>query len=54
MGLDYSSHLILNSRIMDKSKSASMVYDKIVNQYAESFHEPSDHIDEFLKYLPTQ
>ena len=39
---------------MDNSKSASLVYDKIVDQYAKSFHEPSDYIDEFLKYVPAQ
>ena len=38
--------------MVDKSKQAVSVYEKIAKLYAEEFKEPSDYIDEFLKMLP--
>jgi len=37
---------------MDKSKQASLVYDKIAESYANEFSKPSEHIDEFLVLIP--
>lgn len=37
---------------MDKSKQASLVYDKIADHYANAFSNPSEHIDDFLALLP--
>ncbi|PKM92157.1 MAG: hypothetical protein CVU81_01965 [Euryarchaeota archaeon HGW-Euryarchaeota-1] len=37
---------------MDKLKQASLVYDKIAEQYAKKFPNPSEHINEFLALLP--
>ena len=38
--------------MMDKSKQASSVYDKIAEPYANEFSKPSEYIDEFLTLLP--
>lgn len=38
--------------MMDKSKQASSVYDKIAEPYAKEFSKPSEYIDEFLALLP--
>ncbi|MBU1119311.1 class I SAM-dependent methyltransferase [Patescibacteria group bacterium] len=38
---------------MDNSEKAVQVYDKIAKTYANEFSKPSEHIDEFLKYMPT-
>lgn len=38
--------------MMDKSKQASSVYDKIAEPYAKEFSKPSEYIDEFLTLLP--
>lgn len=38
--------------MMDKSKQASLVYDKIAEPYAKEFSKPSEYIDEFLALLP--
>ena len=37
---------------MDKSKQASLVYDKIAKPYAKEFSKPSEYIEEFLALLP--
>ncbi len=37
---------------MDKSKQASLVYDKIAEPYAKEFSKPSEYIKEFLIMLP--
>ncbi|MFW6282720.1 MAG: hypothetical protein ACOC1P_01540 [Minisyncoccales bacterium] len=37
---------------MDKSKQASLVYDKIAKPYADEFSNPSEYLDEFLDLLP--
>ncbi len=38
--------------IMDESKQASLVYDKIAEPYAKEFTIPSEHINAFLDLLP--
>lgn len=38
--------------MMDKSKQASSVYDKIAEPYAKEFSKSSEYIDEFLTLLP--
>ena len=38
--------------MMDKSKQAVSIYNKIAESYAKEFSEPSDHIDDFLKLIP--
>lgn len=37
---------------MDKSRQASLIYDKIAKPYSEKFSNPSDYIDEFLSLIP--
>lgn len=37
---------------MDKSKQASLVYDKIAEPYAKEFLKPSEYIDRFITFLP--
>ncbi|MDO8537800.1 MAG: hypothetical protein Q7S21_02845 [archaeon] len=36
---------------MDKSKQAISVYEKMAEEYAQEFFEPSDYIDNFLKLV---
>jgi len=38
---------------MDKSKGVTEVYDEIAKPYAKEFSRPSDYIDNFLGYVPT-
>ncbi|OGI12482.1 hypothetical protein A3K64_04185 [Candidatus Micrarchaeota archaeon RBG_16_36_9] len=37
---------------MDKSKQASLLYDKIAELYSREFSTPSEYIDEFLELIP--
>lgn len=37
---------------MDKSKQASLIYNKIAKSYSKKFSNPSDYIDEFLTLIP--
>ena len=38
----------------DKSNQTAKTYDSISAAYAETFSEPSDHIDDFLRLIPTE